>query len=406
MKSAKVPQNEKERLKVLNDYNILDTLPEEEYDAITKIASGICNTQIALVSIVDENRQWFKSTHGINATETPRDISFCAHSILDPDKLFIINDATKDERFFDNPITVNEPNVVFYAGAPLNSAEGFPLGTLCVIDNKPKVLSENQKESLLLLSKQVVILLELRKKNKELEASNKKVKKLNEKLNNFAFRLTHDLKSPINGVHYLLNVLKEDHLALFKNTEAEGHLSLISDRIVYIDDLINEILNYSKVTSENIVFEDFNVKVLLDRIINNIDFEKKILLDTTNLDFQIFSSKIGLLQVFQNLISNSRKFCDEEKSIITVSFKEDSDKFYFIYEDNGPGIEEKYWTKVFALFETLGNTNNTNNTGIGLATVKAIIKRLGGKIELKKRVDDKKGVCFSFYIDKKNIIDS
>ncbi|SDS05936.1 GAF sensor signal transduction histidine kinase [Polaribacter sp. KT25b] len=401
MKSAKIPHNEKERLAVLKEYSILDTLPEEEYDAITKIASGICNTQIALVSIVDKDRQWFKSAHGVNATETPRDIAFCAHSILNPDELFIINDATKDDRFFDNPLTINEPNVVFYAGAPLNSTEGYPLGTLCVIDNKPKVLTENQKESLVLLSKQVVRLLELRKKNKELEASNLKVKKLNEQLNNFAFRLTHDLKSPINGVHFLLNVLKEDHLALFKNTEAEEHLSLISDRILYIDDLINEILNYSKVTSENIIYENFNIKILLDTIINNIDFENKITLEANNLDLEIFSSKIGLLQVFQNLISNSRKFCDEEKSIISVNFKEDADKYYFTYEDNGPGIEEKYWDKVFALFETLGSSKNTNNTGIGLATVKAIIKRLGGKINLKKRADEKKGVCFYFYIYKK-----
>ena len=342
MKSAEIPQNEEERLKVLNGYSILDTLPEDEYDAITKIASAICNTQIALVSIIDKNRQWFKSAHGVNATETPRDVSFCAHSILNPNELFIINDATKDERFFDNPLTINEPNVIFYAGAPLNSSEGFPLGTLCVIDNKPKVLTENQKESLLLLSKQVVVLLELRKKNKELEASNKKVKELNMQLNDFAFRLTHDLKSPINGINFLLNVLKEDHSALFKNTEAEEHLNLISNRIVYVDNLISEILKYSKVTSENIIYEDLNVKELLDQIIDTIDFQNKIFFDTSNLDFSIFTSKIGLLQIFQNLISNSRKFCDEEKSIITVSFKEEADKYFFTYQDNGPGIEEKY----------------------------------------------------------------
>lgn len=400
MKSAKIPQNEKERLKVLKNYNILDTLPEEEYDAITKIAAGICDTPIALVTIVDENRQWFKSSQGINVLETPRDIAFCAHTILKPDELFIVNDATKDGRFFDNPLTIEDPKVVFYAGAPLNSAEGYPLGTLCVIDNKPKILSENQKESLLLLSKQVVRLLELRKKNKELLASNKKVKKLNEQLNSFAYRLTHDLKSPINGIHFLLNVLKEDHIALFKDTEVEGHLNLISNRIDYINTLINEILNYSKVTSENIVYEELNLKELIDSIINNIDFEERLFLDSSNLDLQIFSSKIGLLQVFQNLISNSRKFSDEKKAIITVSFKEDVHKYHFTYQDNGPGIEEQYWNKVFAMFETLGDLDN-DNTGIGLATVKAIVKRLGGKISLKKREDGKKGVCFYFYINKR-----
>ncbi|MCG1036624.1 GAF domain-containing sensor histidine kinase [Polaribacter sargassicola] len=400
METPRIPENENIRLEVLKNYSILDSLPEKEYDAITKIASSICNTSIALVSIVDKDRQWFKSTFGIEATETPREISFCAHSILNPDELFVVNDATKDERFFDNPLTVNAPNVIFYAGAPLNSSEGYPLGTLCVIDNKPHELNENQREALLLLSKQVVALLELRKKNKELEASKNKVVKLNEQLNNFANRLTHDLKSPINGISFLLDVLKQDYTSIFENTEAEEYLTLIADRIVYVDSLITEILNYSKVTSENIVYENVNLKELLDKIVNNIDFENKILLDTTDLNFEIICSKIGLVQVFQNLISNSRKFYDEDKSEITVSFKEDQDYYYFTYEDNGPGIEEKYWTKVFDMFETLGTKNN-NSTGIGLATVKSIIKRLGGKIELKKRDDNKKGVCFYFYISKK-----
>ncbi|WP_166382137.1 GAF domain-containing sensor histidine kinase [Polaribacter sp. 11A2H] len=405
MEVARIPQNEKQRLDVLKNYNILDSLPEEEYDAITKIASSICNTTIALVSIVDEDRQWFKSTYGIEATETPRELSFCAHSILKPNELFVINDATKDHRFFDNPLTVNAPNVIFYAGAPLNSSEGFPLGTLCVIDNKPNELNDSQRESLLLLSKQVVVLLELRKKNEELALSNDKIAKLNEQLNNFANRLTHDLKSPINGISFLLDVLKQDYISIFENTEAEEYISLIADRIVYVDSLINEILNYSKVTSENIVFKNFNLKELLDKIVVNIDFENKIILDANNLNLDIFSSQIGLVQIFQNLISNSRKFYDEDKSEIKVSFKEDIENYYFIYEDNGPGIEEKYWGKVFEMFETLGNNDpNNNNTGIGLATVKSIVKRLGGKIELKKRDEDKKGVCFYFYISKKKVI--
>ena len=99
---ANIPSNEAERLENLNSYNILDTLPEKEFDAITKIASGICNTPIALVSIIDEDRQWFKSNHGLNSKQTSRDVSFCAHGILKPDELFIVNDASKDERFSKN----------------------------------------------------------------------------------------------------------------------------------------------------------------------------------------------------------------------------------------------------------------------------------------------------------------
>lgn len=400
MKPANIPPNEAKRLENLKSYHILDTLPEEQYDAITKIASVICDTPIALISIIDESRQWFKSKHGLNATETPREFSFCAHSILQPDELFIINDARKDKRFFDSSLITSDPNVVFYAGAPLNSSEGYSLGTLCVIDNEPKKLNNTQKESLSLLAKQVVTLLELRKKNTELAESNKQNLKLNEQLNDFAYRLTHDLKSPINGVNFLLDVLKEDHFELFKNTKAEEYVSLISNRILYMDNLVTKILKDSKVASENIIYEKFNVKDLVDSIRINIDFENKLLINSEPLDIEVYSSKIGLLQIFQNLISNSRKFSDEENVIISIRCKEDLDSYHFVYEDNGPGIQEQYWNKVFKMFETLDNADN-NNTGIGLTTVKSIIKRLGGKIELKYREEYKKGVCFHFNLSKR-----
>lgn len=402
MKPAVTPKNEEERLKVLREYKILDTLPEEDYDAIAKIASGICNTPIALISLIDKDRQWFKSTHGIATEQTPRELSFCAHSILQPDDLLIVNDATKDERFYDNPLTTGEPNVIFYAGAPLNTSEGQAIGTLCVIDNKPKELSKEQQEALKLLAKQTVSLLDLRKRNYELNKVNDKVTKLNEQLNNFAYRLTHDLKSPISGVNFLVQVLKEDHKILFQETEAEEYINLISGRMNYMSTLIDEILEYTKVNTEHIVYEDFNLKTLLDSIINNIDFENKIALNSNNLDINIRSSKIGFVQVFQNLISNSRKFSDEEKVNLEIDFSKDDTHYYFVYKDNGPGIKEEYWKKVFNMFETLENTNN-ENTGIGLATVKSIIKRLGGIIYTKDRDDLKKGASFHFSVSIKEI---
>lgn len=402
MKVARIPKNEDERLKVLKKYSILNSLPEEEYDAITKIASSICDTPIALVFIIDEKRQWFKSNHGMETKETHRDLAFCAHSILNPNEIFEVEDATKDERFFDNPLTTDAPNVIFYAGAPLNTSEGYPLGKLCVIDNKPKKLNDTQKEALNLLANQVVRLFELRKGNAKLKSANKDIVKLNDRLNNFAFRLTHDLKSPINNINFLIDVLKEDHFELFKETQAENYFNLIADRISYMDNLINDILAYSKVTSKNIVFNAFNIKNLIKGIIRNIDIENKIDFIPENLDTDIFSSKIGLLQVFQNLISNSKKFTDEEKVIIKISFSEDTENYNFVYEDNGPGIPKKYWKKVFEMFETL-HKNSNNNTGVGLSTVKSNIERLGGSITLSNRIDNKKGVCFKFNIQKKNI---
>jgi signal transduction histidine kinase len=397
MITANIPENEEERLDVLRDYNILDSLPEEDYDAIAKIASSICDSPIALVSLIDKDRQWFKSNHGLDARETSRDFAFCSHSILNPSELFIVNDATKDERFFDNPLTTGSPNVVFYAGAPLNTSKGFPLGTLCVIDHRPRELNKNQKYSLKLLAKQVVTLLELRKKNHELLEANKKVTKLNEQLDDFAYRLTHDLKSPISSVNFLVDVLKTDHINLFKDTKAEEYVNLISNRMVYMGNLVDEILEYTKVKTENIIYEEFNLKLLLESILNNIDFENKIFLSSNDLEVSVIGSKIGYVQIFQNLISNSRKFSDEDKVNLQVAFKKDKTHYHFTYQDNGPGVDKKYQEKVFTMFETLQNKNN-QNTGIGLATVKSIVERLGGEISLKNREDGQKGVSFHFSI--------
>lgn len=147
MKTPEIPQDESSRLNTLNALNILDTLPEERFDRLTRMAKRLFGVPIALVSLVDENRQWFKSCQGLDAEETPRDISFCGHSILGDDT-FVISDASQDERFFDNPLVLNAPHIRFYAGCPLKYVNGSKLGTLCIIDQKPRVLNQEDVEVL------------------------------------------------------------------------------------------------------------------------------------------------------------------------------------------------------------------------------------------------------------------
>ena len=171
MIEAKIPENEARRLRILEEYKILDTENESDFDEITKLASAICDCPISLISLVDKNRQWFKSAHGLSIQETPRTLSFCAHAIHD-ESIFVVEDARKDIRFHDSPLVTSDPNIVFYAGIPLIDNEGFSLGTLCVIDSKTKRLTEFQEDALKILSRQVLKLLELKRLNYKLNAKN------------------------------------------------------------------------------------------------------------------------------------------------------------------------------------------------------------------------------------------
>jgi PAS domain S-box-containing protein len=162
MIAASIPRNEPERLEALHRYRILDTTPEEAFDELVHLASTICSAPIALISLVDTSRQWFKARVGMDVAETPRNVSFCSHALHETG-LFVVPDALADPRFASNPLVADDPRIRFYAGAPLTSPEGLNLGTLCVIDRRPRVLDEEQCDALRALARQVVVQLELRR---------------------------------------------------------------------------------------------------------------------------------------------------------------------------------------------------------------------------------------------------
>ncbi len=173
----RIPENESQRLAALRAYRILDTAAEQTYDDITALAAYICAVPIALISLVDDTRQWFKSKIGLNQSETPRDVAFCAHAILQTEPL-VVRDATSDQRFRDSTLVTDEPFIRFYAGFPLITAEGLALGTLCAIDRKTRELTTQQHQAMLSLARQIMTLLEHRRVTFQLAHALEEVKTL------------------------------------------------------------------------------------------------------------------------------------------------------------------------------------------------------------------------------------
>ncbi|QDK80204.1 GAF domain-containing protein [Spirosoma sp. KCTC 42546] len=195
------PPEETNRIDALRSYEILDSLPEPDYDELTTLASEICQTPISLISLIDDDRQWFKSNLGLTVRETPREFAFCAHGILNPTELLIVPDSRKDARFMGNPLVTGDPHVIFYAGVPLINEDGYALGSLCVIDHTPKQLTENQLSSLKILAKQVVNLLELRRTNKALTTLKRLLEQRNTELEQIAAIARDEVRPQVLQLH-------------------------------------------------------------------------------------------------------------------------------------------------------------------------------------------------------------
>lgn len=244
MLAPPIPPNEQVRIKKLRSYDVLDTLPEETFDRVTRLAADILDVPIALVSLIDSDRQWFKSKVGLEAEETSREISFCGHAILD-DNLFVIEDATKDSRFADNPLVTDGLKIRFYAGAPLQTPDGLNIGTLCAIDDKPRTLDRRQRRLLLDLSHVIVDEMELRVALRE--SMTTAANEANERAmqNDFVSAVTHELRTPLTSILGSLKLIDAGAFGAVTDPLKQA-LDIASRNAATLLSLINDLLDFQK----------------------------------------------------------------------------------------------------------------------------------------------------------------
>ena len=382
MQVAPLPANEEERLQALKAYEILDTEFEKDYDELCRLAALICGCPITLISLIDQKRQWFKAEVGLEVRETPRDIAFCAHAILE-DTLFVVPDALKDPRFADNPLVTQDPQIRFYAGQPLITSDGFALGTLCAIDRVPRQLTEEQKEALRILGKQVTTNLELR-------LANQRWRNLNEEKDHLLTVVAHDLRSPFSGILGLLSLLSSD-ISQFSRSELQGTISAVSRSARQVYHLVESLLEWALVKGGSIAFtpEPLNLETLAREAAAPL--EAAIQAKGQNLSFAIMpfvlvGDRRMLLAAIRNLVSNAAKFTPSGGKIVVGGGPHEVGACVYV-ENEGNGfptsvLEELRLSGQGKLVSSHHGTNGESGSGLGLSLVREYAVRHGGRLEV------------------------
>ncbi|WP_082508514.1 ATP-binding protein [Burkholderia sp. Leaf177] len=400
--TAPILPNEASRLGALEKLGVLDTLPEQAYDDIVALAMRICEVPIALVSIIDRERQWFKACIGLDVRETHRDAAFCAHAILQPNDLFIVEDASKDERFSENPLVVGGPEIRFYAGAPIVTENGYALGTVCVIDTVPRGLSEEQQRALKALARQTAALLQLRILDIERAAQTESLRHkiidalADDEREHAPFRqrqrvasigqltsgLAHDFNNLLQSVSVSLQLIerKADNLAIKRYAttglqSVERGAKLIARLLAFSRDETpaREAISVSEQIAG---MRDLLTSVLSANVRLRFDLETsgvRVTCDATQVEAAILNMVINARDAMEN--SGEIRILTRMRDVVCEPGVTDGQYLELRVTDTGPGMPYSVASRVFEpFFSTKGN----KGTGLGLSQVYGLAMKCSG----------------------------
>jgi signal transduction histidine kinase len=384
----RIPEDDAARVAELREYAILDTPPERAFDDLTALASSIVGAPIALISLVDTDRQWFKSRIGLEGTETPREVSFCAHAILDSGPL-VIEDATLDPRFAGNPDVIGGPRVRFYVGTPLETPTGHRIGTLCVIDRKPRSLSKKDEDALRIVARQVMVQLELRKAGVELRRQGERLLAVSRMKDEFVSVVSHELRTPLTAIKGSLQLLVDGDIDDPSDRDKLQRAALSnSERLIR---LVNDILDISKIEAGGLQLrrqpaDPRELAATAVRSIAQVAVPARVAL-RVEAEEPLPSIDVDpdrIVQALVNLISNAVKFSPANAAVV-VGIARDGSGLRFDVTDSGPGIPEASMDRLFRKFSQLDNPDGrrVSGTGLGLAISRGIVEQHGGRIAVR-----------------------
>lgn len=371
-KVAALHPNEAERLKALRSYGILDTAVEPSFDDITRIASYVCQTPISLISLVDDGRQWFKSEIGVGVRETAMDSSICAHAILEHSFLEV-EDVTQDSRFARNPLVTGDPHVRFYAGALLRTPDGLPLGTVCVLDDKPRVLTPEQRDVLAALARQVMSQMELRR-----------AALLSDRLQRNISRLMavagHDLKQPLQVMVMAIDRVR-NKLSDPRDRERLGYAIDAGMRMAEELDRLAEtsVLNAGFGVPNPVAFP---ISDTFESILANWRLHaeaKGLTIKVVPSTLRVVSDPEMLRAIVGNLVGNAIKYTD--KGGVLVGCRRHANAVTIEVLDSGAGIPAEQLTAIFDAFHQINPASE--GLGLGLSIVRRTAEALGHEVAAK-----------------------